>query len=450
LVVVLLLLAPLYLQASAWQAVWGLNGWLTERFGLPPLSGWPAVIWIQVGAAVPWVVVFVWYGLSRVEPELEEDALLDGSPLAVFWKVSCRRSLTALVAAAIWIAGLTAGDMTVTNLYQKQTLAEVAYLQYARSAETEVATSNLLLGTLAISAALAVGLSLVGGTLIADRHSSQHHRNLRLPIGKVAQRTIDGATWLFVLLLVGVPWVGLVNKAGIVTIRSGNEFHRSWSALGALKMVGESPYRFSRELSWSLLIGAVAATLAVLAGFGLAWIARHALGRACTFFVIAFTLMVPGPLIGIGVIALFHGVNWAPMIWLYDDSIAAPVLAQSLRALPLTTLLLWPAVQSVPQALLDSAAVDGAGRWATWRTVVVPLVRNAIAAVWLVALAIAIGDLAATILVVPPGVETLSIHLFGLIHFGVDDRVAGITLAMILMIVCVATPVFWRASGSRA
>jgi iron(III) transport system permease protein len=38
------------------------------------------------------------------------------------------------------------------------------------------------------------------------------------------------------------------------------------------------------------------------------------------------------------------------------------------------------------------------------------------------------GDVAASILVTPPGVTTVAIRVFGLIHYGVDDQVAALSL----------------------
>jgi iron(III) transport system permease protein len=64
---------------------------------------------------------------------------------------------------------------------------------------------------------------------------------------------------------------------------------------------------------------------------------------------------------------------------------------------------------------------------------------------WLAALAISLGDLAASILVVPPGVTTLSIRIFGLLHYGVEDQVAGICLAMLLVFTVLAGTVYYLA-----
>jgi iron(III) transport system permease protein len=65
--------------------------------------------------------------------------------------------------------------------------------------------------------------------------------------------------------------------------------------------------------------------------------------------------------------------------------------------------------------------------------VVLPLRwASLLAAAWL-AFIIAIGELAATVLVMPPGVSTLSIRIFGLLHYGAEDQVAALCLTLWLM-----------------
>jgi iron(III) transport system permease protein len=56
-----------------------------------------------------------------------------------------------------------------------------------------------------------------------------------------------------------------------------------------------------------------------------------------------------------------------------------------------------------------------------------------VAAAWLVGLAIAVGEVAATVLVMPPARSTaISVRVFQLLHYGVDDRLAAISLVMVL------------------
>jgi ABC-type Fe3+ transport system permease subunit len=149
---------------------------------------------------------------------------------------------------------------------------------------------------------------------------------------------------------------------------------------------------------------------------------------------LALCLTIPGPLLGIGLIRLLNQPPDSPLAdlaWLYDSNFA-PWVVQTVRALPLVTLILWPALASVPQVMLDAAATDGTGWWGRLLRVALPQRWPAVAAAWLVGLAVAVGELAATVLVMPPQRSTaISVRVFQLLHYGVDDRVAAICLVMV-------------------
>ena len=138
----LMLFVPLYLQAAAWQAGFGLQGWYTLA-GFAPvlLEGWRGAIWVHSMAAVPWVVLVVGFGLAKVERELEESALLDASPRQVFWHVTLRGALPAVGVATLWVALSAAGEMTVTDLFGVRTYAEEVYTLMAIGQEPGIALS---------------------------------------------------------------------------------------------------------------------------------------------------------------------------------------------------------------------------------------------------------------------------------------------------------------------
>ena len=138
------------------------------------------------------------------------------------------------------------------------------------------------------------------------------------------------------------------------------------------------------------------------------------------------------------------------MTFLYDQSLFAPCAALLLRALPLVTMIVWYGLRTVPAETLESAELDGAGPVARLILIALPQRLAVLAAGYLAAMAIAMGDLAATILVVPPGVTTLSIRIFNLVHYGVEDRLAGICLATFAIFVLLAGTAMAMMRPSRS
>ena len=449
------LFLPLYVQAGAWQAAFGLEGWLTLwQAGPAWLDGWRGAIWVHAVAALPWVVLIVATGVLTVERELEELALLDAGALRVAWKVTWRRSAGAIGVAALWVALTTASEMAVTDFFQVRTYAEELYTQFALGDvpidETENGTSAAIgrLGLpagvargMAASAWMAVAALVLVGNLAPLARVMSVGRPLLFRWRRWRWPAALAAMILFTVLLL-LPLASLVWKAGVVVEQTDAGRMRSWSLAKCATMVLGSQTRVTRSGQWrlrpetvnSLMIDGAAATAAVGLAFPLAWLARRRSVRAgLVLAAVAGLLAVPGPVVGLAIIAIFNRPEQPWLIWLYDRTLAAPCLAAAVHALPLAMLVLWPSLRALPEESLESAAVDGAGWWARITRVVLPRQRAALAVAWLVSFAWSVGELDASLLVAPPGVQTLALHIFGLLHFGVEDQVAGICLAIYLL-----------------
>ncbi len=426
----LMLFVPLYLQAAAWQAALGTQGWYTAVTGQPGwLGGWTGAVWVHAAAAVPWVVLIVGFALRLIEPELEEQALLHGSARRVFLWVTLRGAWPAIGVAALWVAVLTAREMTVTDLFVVRTFAEELYTQSAFGPPLGEKPLGILSGAGATAVLVAVGLVLCARLMPGDRPLSLR-RSRAFRLGRF-RWPASVFVALVMLMLVGVPVASLCSKAGVVITQADDGWQRHFSPAKCLSTVAAAPWHHRRELGWSLGIGALAATAAVVVALGLAWTARRGGLRAVpALAVTAVCLATPGPLIGLGIVWLLNRPNVTLLTWAYDRSILAPWLALFVVALPPATLILWHALRTVPGEMLDAAAVDGAGRFARLWRIVLPSRAAAIGLAWVVALALALGELGASIAVVPPGVMTFSIQIFDLLHSGVEDRVAGATLAL--------------------
>ncbi len=443
LLTVIMLFMPLYVQTAAWLEGFGQQGWFSRDEG-PLLSGWFGGIWIHSMAAIPWVTVIVAVAMRRVLPQLEEAALLDGNYRQVFWHVTLRRSLPAVLAAAVWVAVLTAGEITVTDVLSLRTYAEEVFVGFA-SGDTLDATLGMLPGLacfgLLVLAALGVCRIFLSVELrpparapVVFRLGWMHAPALLLVIAVM-------------LCLIGVPLVNLFVNVGVVVEQTDGGFTRYWSPQAAAANLLENAWDRRSEMRWSLVTSSVAATCVLALAIPLAWWARRAGWRQWAVFVLAAILLAaPGPLIGLSLKWLFDLVDWRPWNFLVDSSILAPTTAMTIRALPLCLLIVWHALRSVPQKTLDAAALDGAGPVAQLLHIAIPQRKSALAGAWLVAMAIAMGDLSASFLVMPPSFSTLASRIFEDIHYGQADQIAGVTLALMLVMAGLATAAAWLLS----
>ena len=444
----LLLVVPLYVQATAWQAGFGASGWLTLLAAAPYqtglLEGWTGAIWVHAMAAIPWVTLIVGASLRFTEPELEELALLDGSAWQTLRLVTLRQALPAIGLAAVWVAITVATEMTVTDLFQTgatrlRTFAEEIYTQFALATEPGPPPTALV-------GALLIGcLTLLAMLLCLSAGGWRPQLSERPPLVYrwghwrwFASALICG----FVLLMVGVPFASLIYKAGILTTPVGNEFVRSWSLARCWQLVAETPERYRQEIKWSLAISAAAACGALAVSVPLGILARRGRRWGLPALLIAVAAVAtPGPLVSLALIALFNHPSLPALNSLYDRSIAVVSAAQTVRALPVTMLIVWYSLQSIPHELLDAAAIDGAGCWTRFCRVILPLRWPTFALAWLAAFIVAIGDFSST-MVAPPGVDTLSARVAQMLHFNIQNELAGLCLFLMIAAAVVASLTF--------
>ncbi|AGA26280.1 ABC transporter permease [Singulisphaera acidiphila] len=449
-------LVPMPLHATSWIGGFG-NAGRMQAFGFTPLLvGLPGAAFVHAMAALPWIVLLAGVGLRTVEPELEESALLEMPAWRVVTCVTVRRSVGALAGAALAVAVLTAGDMTVTDLLQVRSYAEEAYVQFqlghGPAAAAAVALPPLaVLGTLILVTARALLKADPGRLASVARPGRVWALGAwRIPVGVLVAATAGSVVFLPILTLVwragrvggiaasGRPpeWSipGLLGTLRRAVLDVGGSFLSgpleqaletgTWSALrGPGRWFGNP---LGSPLLESILWGALGATAAVVVAWSLAWLSRQpGPWRWVCAVSVALALATPGPVAGM---ALVLGYRESSLVY---DSPLILVLVFILRTFPYALLVLWPAVRAFPQEHLEVAAIEGSRVWGTIYRVVLPMSRGALIAAWCVAFVLALGELPAANLVAPPGTGLISIEIWSLLHTGVESHLAGVALVVL-------------------
>ncbi|HYH28339.1 MAG TPA: carbohydrate ABC transporter permease [Actinomycetota bacterium] len=168
---------------------------------------------------------------------------------------------------------------------------------------------------------------------------------------------------------------GLAPPTGLelVPLEAGTEsYERAVSLVPLARAVGNS-------LFVAVAFTVVAVLSASWAGFGLTLASPRTRRRVVVLLVVV--LMVPVSAVWLGRFAILHAAG-------LTDTFFPLVLPALVGGSPLFVLLYFLAFRRIPRDVIDAARLEGAGAWATWRRVAMPLVRGTTIAVALLAFAI--------------------------------------------------------------
>jgi iron(III) transport system permease protein len=395
-------LLPPYIVALAWTYLAGHGGWIS---GLPGA----AIVLGLVLYPIPMLATEV--ALHRVDARLEEAGLLVAKRSRVLRRITLPLVTPPVLAASLVVFVLAISDFAVPGLLG------------VRVYTTEIFTAFAALYDFPRAMILAVPLVLLCGVM-GSLASMVMHRSptaARRPRGASSSLVripplAAGAVALAVAVVaLAIPLALLMNEARSV---------RSWSGV----------VDGSAAAMWnSLLLAGVGATVVVALGVVLGYAAARTTAPAArmadTLFVGIFG--IPSTIIGVGLIALWNRQGALGVVYGTETML---VLGYVARYLPVAALVLAAAMRHVPVSHEEAAAVSGAG-WlkCTWR-IVLPQVRLAMIATWILTFILAFGELGVSLLVAPPGESTLPIRVYTLIANAPSSQVAALALLQALVI----------------
>lgn len=445
---------PLYVFAGGWAAGFGMQGWATALglplgFGLPQEGYGPLVLVgvIHALASIPWVALIVSLGLAWSHRSQEEQAILDGGTSGLIANLILPKLRIWLFAAALYCMLPIMTEMVVSNLYQVPTVAEQVYLDASRGSISPITyLASVLVCIAPISACIAFLLRR-GPSWREVIYSASHFRAPVAELGRM-RLVVSGIVWACIALIVGLPILSLIVKAGwLPSVDADGKTTYGWSGERFLTTVVESLTQFGSEYGWSITLGICAAGTAMLVAWLLYAVLPHA-ARAVVGLCMLVMIAVPGPLVGMLVIWCLNRGEPAWLGMLYDQTIAAPVLAQQFRLLPLAWLLTVSIIASISATSWEQASLDGFGQWQTIRCVLWPQTGGLWIASGLLLFVLSVGELSCSILVLPPGVTTVSMRLFEMLHFGMRHQDSGICGVLILLGWTISLA-FWKTLRDR-
>lgn len=422
-------LLPSFIHSYTWLEFFGAVNELLGSFSVAgiPFSGLAASWWTQTMAWLPLSLSIALCGFRSVDPDFVDAAQISASPLRVLVLVVTPLAAPALLAGGVLVFLLCLQDYSIPSLFQVSTYALEIFADFS-------AHNQPFRAMWAAFPVFLVSIFILSGTIPFFRHAASAVPRLGreqaspfpLPFWlRVLQR---GCTALLCLQVLS-PLTALMKTAG------------SWDKAVFSIMASRTEIIFSFQTA---LCGAFLATAVAAAAAG----AAPRLWAAAAIPLAVFSLSVPAALTGIGLIVLGSSPLFMP---LYQSELA-PVAAILMRFGSLAVLIIAVQVSRLDQRLLEAARFYPVGSWRIWTRIRLPLMWPGIIVAFMTVFLLAMGEMSATLLVLPPGRNTLAVKTYNLLHYGASDAVAGLCLFTVLTgwLVGIAAAAFFWYRGERA
>jgi iron(III) transport system permease protein len=416
------LMIPSYVGAVAYIMVFGPRGWIQLVLGEAPfnLYSYWGVLFVLTMFKFPYVFLIVGAALKRLNRSFEETARSLGlNPWAVFWRVTFPLLRPAIGAGAILTALCTLSEFGVVALLRYNTFTSAIYYQmesYDRTAAT-VLSSILIALTLVVLAIQRL-----------SRRRGRFHQttnNYRYP------DTVKLGRWRPVALL----WVISVLVAAVFLPLAVLAY---WSVQGVAR--GALDARFWMFAWNSIQVAGLAALGAVALALPVIYLKARYPSLPATLIdrMSSSGYALPGVIVALGIIFVFN--TYIP--WLYNTAFLI-VVAYVVRFLPQAMQYGDASLSQVSPRIDEAARSLGYAPWKVLGKVIVPLVAPGLLAGGALVFVSAIKELPATLILRPPGFDTLAVRVWVESSEAVYHMAAPAALLIVLVSVI---PLKWMLS----
>lgn len=447
---------PPYVTTIAWiQLANPTNGLLTRWLPLD-VYGLGGMIWVLGLHLSPFVSLAVRDALGRLDPALEEAALLCGaSPVRVVRDVTLPMVLPAVIAAAGFVVGATAASFGVPYLLSapSDTPVPVLTTRIYQALELAPATGRPLAVTLALGL-LVVGVGLPALLRLAEGRRSYAVAKTGKRVAPVRAPWALAGVGLYLLVAVGLP-VASIAATSLMARFGGGLGPENLTLANWEKVLGSA--RTLDALGRSLLLAAAAATATVVVGA----LVAHAAERTSSPFTRALAAlarapyMVPGTVLALGLLLAFSQevrvivAERATFALALADTAWMLGIAYSVKFLALPVDGTRAALRAVHPSLEEAARIAGAGWGRTLKDVTLPLLAPALGTAWFLVFVPSFCEVTLSVLLRGPRTEVLGTLLFYLQSYA--DPQSAAVLAMVVAGVLLggmALMRLWRSAPS--
>jgi iron(III) transport system permease protein len=247
---------------------------------------------------------------------------------------------------------------------------------------------------------------------------------------------------VYIAVVSVIPIIGLAVMANVRALTTLVAPWHLWTSANWHQILSDPSVR--RSIGNSLLIalvGAVASVLLVAVATLIAHRSRFALRRTLPA-TLMYPRAVPGIVLGIGFFWLLLMVNM-PGVFL-RNSVWGELLALCVRNITLAYVVIAPSLARINPEFDHAARASGAGWWRTTGGVLLPMLRPALLAAFVLMFITLLGDYDPVVFLQKPGTEVMGVTMLQIWERGAVGPIAALALIQVAIVIAVL------ALGARA
>lgn len=435
-----------------------LNYWLRSGlslFGVHMVDGplqiftWSGLVFVYALYLTPFVYLPMSAALRGIESSTEEAARVAGAgPWETVRRVTVPSLGPAVGAALLYVAGIGCAMFTVPIVIGVAAGVDVLPVAIVRAMNGRYPPD--ITGALALSfwIVVIVGVAWWLQTRLAtdERHSTigegKGSSSALLQLGKW-RWPVRAGMLLYLAATSLLPFLALL----FVSLQPYWRPQIVWHQLGFRNyhLMFSDP-QFGAGLKNSLVLGAVTATIAILAASLISFLVNRRRTRlgALTEGITKLPFVVPHVVIAVALVLAFAG---PPFHWTGTFFILS--LAYLIVYLPQASVQATSAFVQVGRPLREAASVSGAGPGRMFRSIVLPLMVPGLTAGWALLFVLMAGDVTASVMLASPHTPVVGFAIVNQWETGTFSGIAALSVVIALIKVVVVLAVIRFSRSAR-
>lgn len=411
---VFMLLLPSFVHAQGWWRFFDIVGIHTRGI----IISW----WVSTMYYLPLPTVLIYTSLKAIEQHVLEAGAVFLKPSKMLLGVILPTLYPVMFGSGLLVFLLSLGDYSIPSIFSVNVYSLDITAQFSVSGSVPDA---LLYSLPLVIVGLIVGIlgikTLQGLSLTSKGTKGKGYELFEIP---KSVSILSGFAFIILIGSIFVPFIvmtiSLFDGSDMLNymIMSLNEFQNTMIV----------------SLSTLLITGPISLILGSL-------INRRRLNYII-YFTIAIPLILPSSLIGIGLIGIFKNT-------IVYNTVLMTILASVIRFTPIGTILCYTGIKSLNQETLLAQSIYQSSPLNGFMRLYLPMILPYTLMGGVIAAILSTGEIGATIMITPPGFNTLAIKIYNYLHYGVSNAVSVLCGVLIFFSFIISNVVLYGILKTR-